>query len=157
MVSRKLESTTDDLNIMASNLKLTMFKGVFSMDTLPKYVEKETMFITNTDSSNLPGTHWIAVVIRHGRGYCFDPLGYPPPIFLKSWLNGHSVQWSYNSRQVQPHFTNLCGHFCIHFLNYCAKDYYHEVPYSSIVDIIYPVYYDKNIYEQSIIGFFKLR
>ena len=40
---------------------------------------------------------------------------------------------------------------------YCNKDYYNEVPYSSIVDIIYPVYYDKNIYEQSIIGFFKLR
>jgi len=65
-----------DLVVMADGLHMKQFVGVFSINTLPTTLyTKNVMFITNTDTNNLPGKHWIAVMIRDGIGYCFDPLG----------------------------------------------------------------------------------
>jgi hypothetical protein len=154
MLSR---TTAEDLIKMASDLRMDWFQGVYSMDTLPDTIEKRnTLFITNTDSSNLPGTHWIAVVIRDGRGYCFDPLGYPPPTWLGKWMSTHVEKWSSNSRQVQTYFTHLCGHFCIHFLYHCTLLNFEDTPHVIILNQLYPVKYDKNIYEHIIMNFFKL-
>jgi len=41
------------------------FDGVFSIDNLP---DDPRLLVCNTDHSNKPGRHWIAIYIREERG-----------------------------------------------------------------------------------------
>ena len=53
-----------------------IFQGVFSADTLP---EKPRLLVGNTDPSDKPGNHWIAVFVDStGRGEYFDSFGRKP-------------------------------------------------------------------------------
>ena len=38
---------------------LPYFKGVFSIDTIPKNLKNKSFFVSNLSQHNLPGTHWI--------------------------------------------------------------------------------------------------
>jgi hypothetical protein len=51
------------------------FKGVFARDEFIVLARPTGCFIVNTDTSNLRGIHWIAINIRDGRSYYFDPAG----------------------------------------------------------------------------------
>jgi hypothetical protein len=112
------------------------FIGVFAVNKLPKKVREMSCcgFIINTDTSNLPGTHWIAVyydsVCR--RGEVFDPFGTLPPTRLQLWMNNHCINgWMYNKTSVQGVFSFLCGHYCLYYL------YYRLVKRFTMIDIIY--------------------
>jgi len=45
--------------------RLPDFDGVFSIDTLPEHLR---LLVCNTDPSNEPGRHWVAMCVRDGRG-----------------------------------------------------------------------------------------
>jgi len=87
-----METTSDELQKLANKILDETFQGVFPLDLLPRKKSTNTMFIINTDTSNLPGSHWIAVVVRNNEAYCFDPLGFPPPLKLAYWMNQHATK-----------------------------------------------------------------
>ena len=96
------------------------FIGVFPADELPNFNhEPETpyRFIVNTQSSNLPGEHWIAVSCEdHGIALIFDPLGFYYPPTLINFLSKKYPKIYFNKIQYQHPETRLCGQLCIEFL-----------------------------------------
>lgn len=147
-------TTTIDLENFGNTLLTKQFYGVVPLDELPKYSSQDFTFIVNTDTSNLPGTHWIAVIIRDNRGFVFNTFGIYPPPKLKYWLDIHCHKWSCNKRQIQSYSSNLCGYFCIHFLYFATMTYLNNVSFYEIINILYPEKMSLSTYEQTIIDFF---
>ena len=111
--------TTSDVEQLGRYKLGNKFDGVFSIDHLPMTFKKTYNLIINTDPANLPGSHWISIVVKEDKtGYVFDPLGYAPSTFIQTWLNARGIQWSCNLRKVQPDTSTLCGYYCILFLHF---------------------------------------
>jgi len=86
------------------------FDGVFSIDNLP---DDPHLLVCNTDPSDKPGRHWVAIYIEDGRGEFYDSFGRRPNIdFERSYMNRHCVSWKFNDKLLQSKF---CGHYCIYF------------------------------------------
>ena len=97
----------------ARELEIPYFRGVFLRDTLPKRPRGKECGILNLDSSNGPGTHWVAWFKRGKDKYYFDSYGLHPPNELTSYL-GNGVL--YNTEQVQQADQVFCGHLCLYIL-----------------------------------------
>lgn len=128
------------------------FLGVFASDTLPKGVGPyhNMRLIVNTDTKNLMGTHWIAILSREDEAYYFDPFGYPPPLNIASWMNKYYSTWTYNSRQVQAITSDYCGYFCLHFLFISKLPYFNTIVLNRIIDHVYPKPMYFNFYQSLI-------
>lgn len=148
---------TSDLLKVGHYILPKSFRGVYALNNLPKKISmKQCMFIVNTDPDNLPGKHWMAVIIRDGTGFCFDPLGFAPPALLGSWMTRHCHTWTCNLRHIQPYLTNICGHFCIHFLYFCSNNYLRTESYETIINLLYPVRQSPPMYETTVLEFKKI-
>lgn len=130
---------------------LPNFEGVFARDYLPSKKRRNRILIMNTDTSNLPGKHWIAVIVHNNVGYCFDPLGFPPSLTLSSWLNRHYSRWSSNTnKRVQPLYSDLCGYYCLYFLFWATKSFTTLNDMNTLLDTLFPITNDIIQYEQTI-------
>ena len=96
------------------------FKGVFSLDTLPP-IESNMSFIFNTDVANLPGTHWVAVYVKHGSVYFFDSYGRTIKNFginfqrhIKNFAKDYEI--NIDSRLLQSPFSDSCGYWCVFYI-----------------------------------------
>lgn len=126
----------------------SMFDGVFAKNQLPAGSRPNRAFILNTDTSNLPGSHWIAVVVNENKAYIFDPLCMiPPPLRLIYWMNQRYQNWDYNKRQVQPIDSVACGQYCIHFLYYALNS---NDLFTVLFDNLYPPTSTMTFYENSV-------
>jgi hypothetical protein len=92
--------------------------GTFSLNTVPSSPSNSFSFIVNTHTENLPGQHWIAVRGISDEAWIFDPLALPPPFALCNHLllHCHMNKLYCCKTQVQPSFTQTCGHHCVFFL-----------------------------------------
>ena len=92
---------------------------VCALDQLPDNLEKlPCIFVCNTDPSNLPGQHWIALYFdEQGHGEYFDSLGpYSVNREIVSYMDMHTLSWHKNENQIQSLYSNVCGQYCIYFL-----------------------------------------
>ena len=123
-------TTTTRMNTKRLRVELEKFipghaVGVFAADTIPRVWTRPTAYIFNTDASNQPGSHWVAVhVSRGGDAVYFDSFGLPP-------LSPHHVQRIYanvkkfrwNDRRIQSARSNKCGKYCLLFLYFMTMGY----------------------------------
>lgn len=95
-----------------------IFYGVFPSDEVPRTIDGfPRAFVINTDPSNKPGSHWLAVYIdSDGRADYFDSFGLSPRIPSITKLLNTCNDWQYNGTQIQGVFSSVCGHYCVHFL-----------------------------------------
>lgn len=117
-----LDTTT--LHRLLSSTHGTHFLGVFALDQLPPRLPNDNQhsycLIVNTDPSNLPGMHWLAVYIDRNKNFLadvFDSYGRVPPLSLQRWLTKHCRRWTYTRRFIQGALTSLCGIYCIYVLH----------------------------------------
>ena len=69
--------TTSIIN--AKLRKLDCFVGTYPRDMLPKTLHQSTAaLVINTDTSDKPGQHWVAIYISNGHGEYFDSFGLLP-------------------------------------------------------------------------------
>jgi hypothetical protein len=102
------------------------FMGVFPLDRLPSHIgPPPKSFITNTDTSNLPGEHWLAVSYENGGIVrAFDPLGFfYPPLLVAKLHHFPNTRVIYNRKMIQNPFDTSCGLHCLIFLKNRAQDY----------------------------------
>ena len=95
------------------------FRGVFACDQLPtRYVPRPSAFVVNTDPSNKPGQHWVAIYItQNGEGEYFDSYGQRPTLPpIKSFLKKNATSTTYNHRPLQGPLSAVCGQYTIFFL-----------------------------------------
>lgn len=93
------------------------FTGVFPIDKIPKYVKKPTMLVINTDSSNKPGQHWLALflpengcIIEYFDSYGMQPINKRIITFLKH--NSIKYNFLYNNKRLQHAFSTVRGQYC---------------------------------------------
>ena len=80
--------------------------------------------IVNLDSSDGPGTHWVAFSKCGSRALYYDSFGdLPPPREIASHLAGSSISFNYTSEQSFD--TVVCGHLCLLFLIKASR-HWHE-------------------------------
>ena len=75
--------------------------------------------VINTDRSDGPGEHWVAVFLDgKGCGEYFDSFGLPPlRKGIITFMNRNCpVMWSYNTTTVQEFDETVCGNWCVNFL-----------------------------------------
>ena len=94
------------------------FIGVLARDKLPKKVDWPSSLILNTDTSNKPGEHWLALYYdENGNCEFFDSFGFHPDFYnLTNYLKLTSKSFIYNKKTLQGIFSKYCGHYCILFL-----------------------------------------
>lgn len=114
--------TTSEIEFQLRGVRF--FRGVFACDRLPSVNHLPCTIIVNTDPSNEPGEHWVALHLMEGsRCDYFDPFGFPPlvpelQVFTHRY--GHRGQ-RYNRVTMQDVTTTLCGDYCICFVRCVAK------------------------------------
>lgn len=102
------------------------FLGCFSQDMLESLRIRSlpTSLIVNLDSSQEPGSHWIALIIRKKTLEIFDSFGlnfhkWPRvlPRKLFNFLHRFALRRRvFISRDIQSVTSTLCGFYCIYFL-----------------------------------------
>ena len=97
-----------------------VFQGVYPSDKLPTSVSSyPALFIANVDTSDKPGSHWIAFYFTKDReGEFFDSYGLPPSNYSRtftSFLNNNSSSWIFNTVTLQSVNSKVCGHYCLYF------------------------------------------
>lgn len=82
--------------------------------------------IVNTDPSNKPGKHWLALYVDQNRNAeFFDSYGFGLEhySFVKDFLIRNEVSLSKcNTRQLQGSLSSTCGQFCLYFLFWRCRD-----------------------------------
>jgi hypothetical protein len=87
-----------------------LFQGVFSIDTLPL---DPRLLVCNTDPSNKPGKHWVAIYVDSlGHGEFFDSFGQKSSRAFEDCMNRHCRTWIFNTAQLQSISSSYCGFYC---------------------------------------------
>ena len=102
-----------ELEDAVKRLKISSFRGVFLLDTLPRKPNKKECGILNFDQSGGPGTHRVAWYINGKTKIYFNSYGVQPPIEVVEYL-GSPIY--YNTDQLQPVGEVFCGHLCLYIL-----------------------------------------
>jgi len=95
--------------------------GIYARDCIPSKINDGYFYICNTDISDGPGIHWFCL-IRQGHSIeCFDSLGIDSskklillslPLIQQSFVR----DLEFNTTQIQPSASILCGEFTLYFL-----------------------------------------
>jgi hypothetical protein len=110
---------TAEINRVMNSMKTTKhnYIGTFPSDKLPSPKQFPSCFIANLDSSNEPGSHWVAVFLtKTGKAEYYDTYGRQPPLTFKEYLESNFSVFRINKRQTQSFGTSVCGQHCIYFL-----------------------------------------
>ena len=96
-----------------------VFQGVYPSDKLPASVSQyPALYIANVDTSDKPGSHWVAFYFtKEQEGEFFDSYGAPPSKYsgtFTTFLNNNSNQWTFNTVTLQSIYSKVCGHYCLY-------------------------------------------
>lgn len=90
------------------------FLGVYAKDQLPKYAHRG-YYVINLDTSDKPGSHWVALEINKKGAIFFDSYGLKPKdVYILRFLKGKKIK--YNQKHVQHPLSTTCGQWCIYFI-----------------------------------------
>ena len=109
---------TIQLAVILKNNKYTrgVFQGVYPRMNVLSY---PALFIANVDTSDKPGSHWVAFYFTKDReGEYFDSYGQPPSSYSRTFtpfLNNNSNSWTFNSVTLQSINSKVCGHYCLYY------------------------------------------
>ena len=95
------------------------FHGIFSPDTLPIQTVGPGTLVCNLSNSDLPGSHFISIIIRDSEVLYIDPFGTPcENELISNFMKLMKKPIKYNSSMVQALSSSFCGFFCILFCLY---------------------------------------
>lgn len=99
---------SDDLRKKGKKIFGNKFLGVFASDEIPN-LKNGQMYIANLDTSNEPGSHWIAVYKKNNKNYVYDSYGRKSRnIFNSIFKKGGNVKdTQYDAEQDENE--NNCG------------------------------------------------
>ena len=111
-----------------------VFQGVYPSDKLPASVSQyPALYIANVDTSEKPGSHWVAFFFLQGAGgSILRFLRRPPSKYsgtFTTFLNNNSNKWIFNAVTLQSIYSKVCGHYCLYFALYRSQ----QISMSTIV------------------------
>lgn len=112
-------------NVNRNKFTKKNFCGVKALDELPrKRISSVCNFIVNTNRSDQPGEHWIAIhVPKTGRIEYFDSYGLPPyhTEFYK-FFKLNRRKFVFNNHRIQSDQSQKCGKFALYFIYFRARN-----------------------------------
>ncbi|RWS21522.1 hypothetical protein B4U80_06898, partial [Leptotrombidium deliense] len=102
------------------------FVGTFPRDNIPTTTRRPASFIVNTDSSNEPGEHWVAIYLtKNNKAEYFDSFGLPPlHRDLTEFIHEHAKNGvKYNNICIQHPLSTTCGKFCLKYVQWRSMGY----------------------------------
>ena len=90
------------------------FLGVYPLDKIPYIYEGG--LVVNTQTSTLPGEHWIAIFNSPNVIKVFDPFGFYYPSIVVNRVNAMGKQVEYNKTRYQDPLSMNCGQHCLLWL-----------------------------------------
>lgn len=92
---------------------------VCAKDLLP---EKKPLdlraYIINTDTSEEPGEHWVALYFRNDQAIYFDSYGQSPDEnYVLPFIQRNARSWIENTKMLQSPWSRVCGMYCIYILH----------------------------------------
>lgn len=106
---------TNCLDIQPEILPCDIFKSQSKLTT-------DKSFIINLQVSNLPGSHFVSVVIKTDKIYYFDSLAFPlVNSYIVTKLKTLKKPIYYCTDAIQGVNSVFCGLYCICFLIICQK------------------------------------
>ena len=109
-----------------------IFEGVYAIDKLPLRIPKErpAMYVINSDIAQNAGQHWFCVYFRGegSRKTCefWDSFGYHPSHYnnlLMDFIEHNSSDLLYNHRRLQSDSSAVCGHYCLFYSYFRARNF----------------------------------
>ena len=114
---------TKELNAVLYADPLVRYGGTRARDQVPRGLVRNlpVSYVFNTDNSESPGSHWVAVYLTESRVEYFDSYGFPPTRLmlgnkLISFLHRQSKRIHFNAERLQSPNTAVCGQYCVLFL-----------------------------------------
>lgn len=146
MTSKGLD--TDEINcaLDASETVSRTYAGCHAMDQLPVIDKLPCAMVVNSDSSDKPGTHWLAIYFDElGQCEFFDTFGLSETVYdtnneLKSYLTQFSRDIWRMYNPIQSATSDACGHFCVFFIVHRI----HNIPANDIVRQFHPSNLESN-------------
>ena len=115
------------------------YLGTFPLDRLPELPNKfPKSIIINTDQSNKPGDHWIAIILTEKHAYYFDSFGLGiVDQQIQQFLLPRYSSIIFNSLYIQHILSDKCGYYCIYFVKsvHNLKSYYNFLSNFKIDDL----------------------
>ena len=114
----------------------TVFTDVLPSDRLPREIRKGPRgYILNTDASDMPGSHWVAMYLTEdGKGEFWDSYGQAPGFYNQNFtqfLDKHCGTFTCNRRILQAPSSDVCGQYTLFFaLHRCRR-----IPMSTIANM----------------------
>ena len=114
------EETSDtQLRVMGDKLLGRRFIGVYPQDKIP--LGRTGLIIANTDTSDGPGVHWVALVLTPKTIYVFDSFARSTKQLLKVLSKNAkhkkiNIVDSDRSDAEQRDSSSLCGQLCLSWL-----------------------------------------
>ena len=130
-------NTPQLLNVLQSDpLTKSVFTSVLPSDRLPDTVsEKPRGFIVNVDSSDGPGTQWVAIYLtRDGEGEFMDSYRQQPSNYsedFEAFLKNNSITFTYNKYVLQSPWSSVCGQYCLFYTLHRCRN----IPMSTIINM----------------------
>lgn len=108
------------------------FLGCFSANTIPSKPCASRLYpycaVVNTDNSNEPGTHWIAIYVSNSTNIeYFDSFALQPNEIIQDYLSQFS-NIKHSKVQLQTINSTVCGQYAIYFIsNRCYGDSFDKI------------------------------
>lgn len=123
MDTKTIQKTLEKIaRLHKAKYRKKLFCCVCACDMIPKKIPKSNsaIIIVNSDTSDKPGTHWLAIWIttskRQRLAYFFDSYGRAPlNTYIRNFIKDHSNKISWNVKQIQSLHTHTCGEYCCVF------------------------------------------
>jgi len=114
-------TTNFDLKDIAKTLNIKT--KILMKDELQDTKKTIKNTIINFQNSNKNGSHWVALN-NSEKVYYFDPYGIPPIKTVEDYANTQRKDLIYNTLQIQPNGSKMCGQLCLYFLYLVNKEEY---------------------------------
>ena len=114
-------NTEEILDILSYSIPKSFRTTVLPADKLSSLKAHEFAFVANSQDSDQPGMHWIAMFKQRGKKEVefFDSCAMPIEFYsssFESFLTSKANVIRMNRVRIQPGTSNACGQFCIYYL-----------------------------------------
>ena len=97
--------------------------GVYAADQIPRSLSLPAAVVTNIDTSDKLGSHWVAFYIdKNAKGTYFDSYGLSPVSRHHiERLRRNCATFKWNEKKLQSVNSKVCGEYCVMFLCYMCS------------------------------------
>ena len=79
-------------------------------------------YIINTDNSDKPGEHWVALYFKDDKAIYFDSYGQPPlEDYILPFIQRNTTTGRETTEMLQSPWSKVCGMYCIYILHQLSR------------------------------------